>query len=287
MRILLLGKNGQVGWELQRTLLPIGEVIAFGSNEVNLADFKAIIRIIKETKPNFIVNAAAYTDVDRAEEEPELAMVINSDAVGVIAETAKTIGAALIHYSTDYIFDGKKNTPYTEEDEPNPINVYGKTKAAGEKVIRQVGVPFFIFRTSWVYGLRGKNFLLTIMRLAREREKLFIVNDQFGSPTWSRMIAETTSVILAKHANQIDEKQGIYNLSSGGEATWYDFANEILARVGKDMNVCLSPIATSEYKTPASRPTFSVLSNKKLTSMLGISIHDWRYCLKIALEDLI
>jgi dTDP-4-dehydrorhamnose reductase len=189
-RILLTGKNGQVGWELQRTLATLGEVVTLDRQDLDLADPDSIRRVVREHKPNLIVNAAAYTAVDKAEEESDLAMVINGTAPGILAEEAKRLSAAIIHYSTDYVFDGSKNTPYTEEDAPNPLNVYGRTKLAGERAIQAVGAPYLILRTSWVYGMRGKNFLLTILRLARERNEIKVVNDQIGAPTWSRIIAQ-------------------------------------------------------------------------------------------------
>ena len=196
-RILVTGRNGQVGFELQRNLAGRGQVVAVGRDEMDLSDPDAIRRVVREAKPDLIVNAAAYTAVDQAESEPELALAINGVAPGILAEEAKRLGVALIHYSTDYVFDGSKAAPYTEEDEPRPINVYGRTKLAGERAIQAVDVPHLILRTSWVYSARGKNFLLTILRLAREREELSIVDDQIGAPTWSRAIAMATGGILA------------------------------------------------------------------------------------------
>ena len=186
MKILLTGKNGQVGWELQRTLAPLGEVVAVDRQALDLANPDAIRALIREVKPALIVNPAAYTAVDKAESEPELAMAVNGIAPGIMAEEAKRLGAAMIHYSTDYVFDGTQTSPYTEKDRPNPGNVYGKTKLAGEQAIQAVGVPHLILRTSWVYGSRGRNFLLTILRLAQERDELKIVDDQIGAPTSSR-----------------------------------------------------------------------------------------------------
>ena len=193
MRILLTGKNGQVGWELQRALAPLGEVTACDREQLDLSDISQIRAKIRELRPQLIVNAAAYTAVDRAESEPEIAMQINATAPAAMAEAAKEVGALLIHYSTDYVFDGTSREPYTEDHATNPLNVYGKTKLAGEEAIRSSDASYLIFRTSWVYGARGKNFLLTILRLARERSELTIVNDQIGAPTWSRDIAEATA----------------------------------------------------------------------------------------------
>lgn len=291
MKILLLGKNGQVGWELQRTLLPLGEVIALGRQELDFTDFKAIQSTVRDLKPNLIVNAAAYTAVDKAEEEPEVAMAINGIAPGIFAEEAKKINAAIIHYSTDYVFDGTKNEPYTEEDEPNPINVYGRTKLAGEKAIQAVGVPHFIFRTSWVYGLRGRNFLLTILKLAQEQEELRIVSDQIGTPNWCRMIAEATSQILAQGLNDIVQfiylNSNIYNLSSTGSASWYDLAKKILATVLADNEIIckqVKPILTNELYLKAERPAYSVLDNKLVSYKFGLSLPEWEKLLEVAVS---
>ena len=285
-RIMLIGKNGQVGWELQRTLATLGRVVAFDRRQLDLSSPEQIRERVREIKPNLIVNAAAYTAVDKAEEEPEIAMAINGIAPGILAEEAKNLNAAIVHYSTDYVFDGTKATPYTEQDETNPLNVYGKTKLEGEQAIQAVGAPHLILRTSWVYGFRGRNFLLTILRLAREREELRIVNDQTGSPTWSRMIAEATAQILAQGDSILTEKQGIYNLSAGGQTSWYGFTKIILThntetslRVKK-----LTPIPTSEYPTPARRPAYSVLSNEKLKKVFGLTMPDWDRALQLVLE---
>ena len=209
-KILLTGKNGQVGWELERSLQPLGQVIAFDRSGLDLASPDSIRAVIREVKPELIVNPAAYTAVDKAESEPDLAMAVNGVAPGIIAEEAKRLGAALIHYSTDYVFDGTKAEPYTEDDVPKPINVYGKTKLAGEQAVQAIGVPHLIFRTSWVYGMRGKNFLLTILRMAKEKDELRIVDDQFGAPTWSRMIAETTAQVLAQFYSPFAQRSSTY-----------------------------------------------------------------------------
>lgn len=288
MKILLLGKNGQVGWELHRTLAPLGEIIALGRKELDLADFTRVRETVRETRPNLIVNAAAYTAVDRAEEEQELAMAINGVAPGILAEEAKRVNAGLIHYSTDYVFDGTKTTPYTEEDEPNPINVYGKTKLEGERAIQTVGVPHLIFRTSWVYGLRGSNFLLTILRLAQEQEELRVVDDQIGAPTWSRMISEATAQIVAQGVTDIYEFvsrfSGIYHLTASGSTSWYGFAKAILEvnlYQDKQLVKVIRPIPTSEYLTLAHRPLYSVLGNKKVNHIFGLALPDWRTQLEV------
>jgi dTDP-4-dehydrorhamnose reductase len=291
-RILLTGKNGQAGWELQRTLATLGEVIALDRHGLDLANPDSIRRVVRERKPNLIVNAAAYTAVDKAEEESDLAMAINGMAPGILAEEAKELGAAVIHYSTDYVFDGNKNGPYTEDDAPNPLNVYGKTKLAGEQAIQAVGAPHLIFRTSWVYGTRGKNFLLTILRLAKERDELRIVNDQIGAPTWSRMIAEATAQVIAQLAlpkgkGWGDGISGIYHLTAAGQTSWFGFAKAILNYIpGSAAHAPrLTPITTQEYPTPAQRPKNSVLSNVRLRQKFGLESPLWEIGLRLSLEE--
>ena len=294
-RILLIGKNGQVGWELRRTLAPLGEVIALDHQEMDLADPDAIRGVMREQRPHLVVNAAAYTAVDKAEEETDLAMAINGTAPGILAEEAKRAGAFLVHFSTDYVFDGEKESPYTEEDAPNPINVYGKTKLAGEQAIQAVGTPHLILRTSWVYGARGKNFLLTILRLARERPELKVVNDQTGAPTWSRMIAEATAQILAKiyststsRVTRTSNVGDIYHLTGSGETTWFGFAEAILAeatRLISSPSMRLTPISTAEYPQPARRPRNSLMSNRKLGDTFGLVMPSWQDMIKLCLEE--
>ena len=279
-KILLLGKNGQVGWELQRTLAPLGNVIALDQEELDLVRVGDIRRTVQEIKPDIIVNAAAYTSVDKAESEPDLAMAINRDAPGVLAEEAKKLGALLVHYSTDYVFDGTKDTPYTEEDKPNPLNVYGKTKLAGEQAIQAVDGNHLIFRTSWVYGTRGQNFFLTMLRLAREREEIRVVDDQIGAPTWCRMIAESTALILAQGINReegfsgyFEERKGIYHMTARGQTSWYGFAEKIFEAVPDPERKLkrLVAVKTEEYPTVAQRPRRSVLSNIKLFQIFKLT----------------
>ena len=215
MKILLIGKNGQVGWELHRTLAPLGEVVAVDFPEINFTDPAALRRLVAETRPNVVVNAAAYTAVDKAETERELCHQINATGPGVLAEEAKKIGALLVHYSTDYIFDGTKPTPYVETDTPNPLGAYGESKLAGDQAVQASGVDHLIFRLCWVYGARGQNFLLTMQRLAREREKLRVVRDQVGCPTWARMIAEATAFAI-RQVTQSAESVGLQRCVSSG-----------------------------------------------------------------------
>jgi len=292
-RILVTGRNGQVGFELLRSLAGQGQVIAVGRDQLDLSDPDSIRRTVRETGPDLIINAAAYTAVDRAESEPELALAINGVAPGILAEEAKRLGSALIHYSTDYVFDGTKGAPYTEDDEPRPINAYGRTKLAGERAIEAVDVPHLILRTSWIYGARGKNFLLTILRLAREREELSIVDDQVGAPTWSRALAAATGDILRRlgygqpgFGDACTQQRGIYNLSAAGQTSWHGFAAAILAQAASappgqsDFALARVPvlkrIQTEQYPLPAGRPRYSVLANAKLQRAFGFAMADWK-----------
>ena len=277
-KILLIGSNGQVGWELQRSLAPLGEVLALDRQALDLAQSDALRAAIRGTRPELIVNAAAYTAVDRAEAEADLAMSINGLAPGVMAEEAKALGALLVHYSTDYVFDGAKSTPYTEADPPRPINTYGRSKLAGEQAIQTVGCRHLIFRTSWVYGLRGHNFLLTMRRLAKEKEQLSIVADQIGAPTWSRMISEATTLALRG-----DPPDGIYHMTSAGSASWHDFARAILETQGWGGR--LIPIPAQDYPLPAQRPANSRLDNGKLAAIFGLALPEWQRALALCLGD--
>jgi len=247
---------------------------------------------VREIRPNLIVNAAAYTAVGKAEEEPGIAAAVNSIAPGILAEEAKKINAAIVHYSTDYVFDGTKTEPYTEEDKPNPLNMYGKTKLEGEKAVQAAGAPYLIFRTSWVYGLRGKNFFLAILQLAKEKEELQVVDDQIGAPTWSRMIAEATAQVLAQIYSpfttcSFEEVSGIYHLTAEGQTSWYGFAKAILDAIPDNDKKCkkITPISSSEYPTSVKRPKNSLLSNTKLKKTFGISLIDWEQALKLAIEE--
>lgn len=290
MKILLIGSNGQVGYELQRSLK--GEIIALSSQQLDLADTAAIRRTVAEIKPNLIVNAAAYTAVDKAESEPELAFAINATAPQVLAEEAQKLNALLVHYSTDYVFDGSKTGAYAETDPTNPQSVYGKSKLAGEQAIQAVGAHHLIFRTSWVYGTRGKNFLLTILRLAQERDHLRVVADQIGAPTWCRSIAEATASTVAKwdfltpHPSPLT---GIYHLSCGGQASWHGFAQAILQNYPKPLKVTadkVEAITTEQYPLPAKRPANSVLDNGKLAQDFGLKLPDWQEALTMAMAEI-
>lgn len=293
MKVLLTGATGQVGWELARTLLPVGDVIAVDRSQADLADLNSLRAIIQHHKPDVIVNPAAYTAVDKAETEQELAFLINAEAPGVMAEEAKKIGALLVHYSTDYVFDGTKSTPYTEDDATNPINVYGRSKLAGEQSIQSVAGDYLILRTSWVYASRGNNFLKTILRLAADREELKIVADQIGSPTWARLIAETTAhivrqALLERRANRFNA--GIYHLTSTGDTSWHGFAQQIVDSVREQGKVALKnksiyPIPTTDYPLPAIRPTNSRLSTHRLEQQFGLTMPSWDNALRLCMQE--
>ena len=251
---------------------------------------------MRELAPTLIVNAAAYTAVDKAEEEAELAMTINGIAPGILAEEAKKLGASLVHYSTDYVFDGKKSTPYTEEDEPNPLNVYGKTKLAGDRAIQDSDIPYLIFRTSWVYGMRGHNFLKTMLRLFAERDEVRVVDDQVGSPTWCRAIAEITAQVLActlynRNDTALKDIAGIYNLTATGKTSWCGFAAAIrdYASTTNDklLKCKVMPITTKEYPTPARRPQNSVLTCDKLKNTIGPDVIGWERQLELCLDKML
>ncbi len=289
--ILLTGASGQVGWELQRTLSTLGRVVAPGHAEFDLARPDTLAAALRDIKPDLIVNPAAYTAVDKAESEQELAYAINAEAPHILAKEAARLGITLVHYSTDYVFDGSQFSAYAETDTPNPLGVYGASKLAGEELVQASGAAHLILRTSWVYGTRGKNFLLTMQRLARERDKLSVVADQFGAPTWARSIAEATAQMLAlwlaPGATAADRQRlsGVYHLTCGGRTSWHGFAEAIL----QDMQArgekipALKAITTAEYPTPALRPANSVLSNDKLEQVFGIRMPAWQDALSLCL----
>ena len=291
MRIVLTGKTGQVGHQLERSLQGLGEVIALDSQQMNLADPDAIRATLRELKPQLIINPAAYTAVDQAEKEEDLAQRVNGIAPGIMAEEAKALGAALIHYSTDYVFDGTKAGAYVETDATNPQNVYGRSKLAGEEAIAAAGIPYLILRTSWVYGMRGKNFLLTVKRLAAERDELRIVADQIGAPTWSRTIADTTAHIVARlqpHGTSLardewEAASGIYHLTAQGSTSWHGFTEAIVAHPSTPKKPVVKPITTEEYPLPARRPKNSVLSCAKLIGKF-CDLPQWDKALQLCLE---
>jgi len=276
MKILVTGRDGQVGGELAKSLAGLGDIVVLGRTQMDLANPDSVRDAIRAERPSLIINAAAYTAVDLAESAQELAYAINAQAPGIIAEEAKILGAALIHYSTDYVYNGGKQGPWVETDATGPLSVYGQSKLEGEQAIAAVGVPHLIFRTSWVYGLTGKNFLLTMLRLAQSRPELSIVSDQTGAPTWSRTIAEATAVALRKVQNldRLSELSGIYHLCAGGQTSWYGFAEKIFSHPFVAQKPALKPIPTEDYPTPAQRPKNSVMSTAKFQQNFG-SLPSW------------
>ncbi|NBC47675.1 MAG: dTDP-4-dehydrorhamnose reductase [Gammaproteobacteria bacterium] len=291
-RILLIGADGQVGWELRRTLAPVGQVIAASlagqdGPAVDLTDAASLRRLFNETAPDVVINAAAYTAVDKAESEPELAQAINGDALAILAELCEAPRVPVIHYSTDFVFSGITDHPYREDDPAEPKSVYGQTKLAGERALLDSAAPALVFRTAWVYGVRGSNFLLTMLNLFRERSELRIVEDQIGTPTWSRMLAEVTAQISYRllHGDlDIEQVKGLYHVTAGGATSWYGFAEAIREATGSDCR--LNPIPTSEYPAPAQRPAYSVLDTGHFRRTFGLALPDWRHSLALCLADL-
>ncbi|MXS83505.1 dTDP-4-dehydrorhamnose reductase [Nitrosomonas oligotropha] len=285
MKILLFGKNGQVGWELQRSLAPLGELIALSSSSEefcgDLDDLAGIQQTIRQVSPDIIVNAAAYTAVDKAESEPERAYALNAQAPAVLAQEAKRLNAWLIHYSTDYVFNGRSSQPYLETDDCDPLNVYGESKLEGEKSIRSSGCLHLIFRTSWVYAAYGNNFIKTILHLAQQRDKLTIVDDQIGSPTGAELIADITAHAL-RMIEQKPKVSGLYHLTASGNTSWYGFAKFILENAEranyplKIQSIALQPIASSDFPLPAKRPFNSRLNTEKLTKNFALVLPSWQ-----------
>jgi dTDP-4-dehydrorhamnose reductase len=293
VRLLVIGANGQVGCELRQSLAPLGEVIALDRAACDLARPAEVARILRAATPDVIVNAAAYTAVDRAEQEEELATLINGTAVGEIAQAARQLGALLIHYSTDYVFDGRKDAPYAEDDVPSPISAYGRSKLAGERAIAQCGGRYLIVRTSWIYAARGHNFLKTVLRLARERDELRIVDDQIGAPTWARDLAAATAVMTRQARQEIardDFESGLFHVTGSGATSWFIFAQAavkqaeqsgLLARKSK-----IVPIASSEYPVAATRPKNSRLSGARARHRFQIALPEWEQSLAVCMREL-
>jgi len=282
MKILLLGANGQVGTELQRTLFVLGELKSCTRVQANLEDLQGLRSLIQDYQPNIIVNAAAYTAVDQAESDKDKAELVNATAVSVIAQEAKSLDAWLVHYSTDYVFDGEKLDAYVESDPTNPINVYGSTKCKGEELISSSGCKYLIFRTSWVYGSHGSNFAKTMVRLFQEKDELSIVNDQIGVPTSAELIAGVTSNCLIQALQKDTDLSGIYHLAPSGNTSWFGYAEYLLEK-GKSIidglsgqSVILNPVTTSQYPTPAKRPENSLLNTNKIKQTFGVFMPPWQ-----------
>jgi dTDP-4-dehydrorhamnose reductase len=295
MKILLTGKDGQVGFELQRALAPLGEVFAVDQPECDMADSQAIRRLVRSFNPDIIVNPAAYTAVDKAEAEPELADAVNAVAPGLFGEEAAKLGAWVVHFSTDYVFDGMKTGAYTEDDATNPQSVYGRTKRDGENALQQSGARYLIFRTSWVVGAHGNNFAKTILRLAGERDSLTVVADQYGAPTSAALLADVTAQVVRQ--KQCEGKDGfpfgLYHLAAGGETNWCDYArfvvSEALAagRVLKLLPEAIQPIPASEYPTAAKRPANSRLDTGKFRGTFDLELPDWRGGVRHILQQIL
>jgi dTDP-4-dehydrorhamnose reductase len=298
-RILLTGSTGQVGGELLQTLKPLGVVVAPSRTEMNLANAASVRDTIRAIRPRWIVNPGAYTAVDKAESEPDLAYAINAEAVRVMGQEARAIGAGVIHFSTDYVFDGSGSAPYLETDATRPVSVYGASKLEGERALAESGAGHMIFRTSWVYGARGKNFLLTILKLARERETLRVVADQYGAPTWSRDLARMTAQVIGQCetaargqelAAVLADSSGLYHAAGAGETTWFGFAAEAV-RLQKEKEpgtrfAAIEAITTAQYPTPAQRPANSRMNCARLIERFGWKMMDWRDSLREVLAEL-
>ncbi len=291
MKILLTGKTGQIGEELNNIVGDLGNLITVDKEQLDLSKPNSIEPVILDIEPDIIINPAAYTAVDKAEEEPDLAMTVNAIAPGLLAKAARKVGAGLIHYSTDYVFDGCSEIPYKEEDPPNPLNVYGKTKLAGEKALAEAGVPFLIIRTGWVYSLHGKSFLRTIKKLAEEKDIIQVVDDQIGAPTWARSVALKTHQILKQCLNKkwLETKDpslsGIFHLTCQGKTSWHGFARKVLNISNASQNIKLIAIPTSDYPTPATRPSNSLLNNEKIQKVFGLDMPYWEDALKDCMDS--
>lgn len=293
MKIVLFGgKLGQLGWELRRTLAPLGEVVAVDRDDLDLRDASALAAFLREQAPQLIVNASAYTAVDRAETEQDLAFAINEQAPRVMAESARVLGAGLIHYSTDYVFDGTLGRPYVEDDTTNPLSIYGRSKLGGEQAIQAAGCAHLIFRTAWVFSTRGDSFITKTLQWARQKTELRVVDDQVSNPTWARMLAEATSMLLAQGAGDVPayvgEKSGLYHLAGWGFASRYEWAQQILANDPKrteQLVQTLRPARTDEFPAPAERPLFSALDCSHFERTFGLRLPPWQEALQRCMEN--
>jgi len=292
VKLLLFGRNGQLGRELEKGLLPLGEVKCLGQEDLDLCDIQALQKFLHDLRPDLIVNASAYTAVDRAESEEDKAMKVNALAPGVMAEAARRSGAVFIHYSTDYVFDGRKTSPYTEDDTTNPLNVYGKSKLAGEKNIMQAGDAYLILRTSWVYSMQGNSFVRKVLEWARKSDRLKIVDDQVSNPTWAAALAETTCMILSQNMKHLPERiregTGLYHLAGSGYTSRFEWAGEIIANAStrtENLARTIEPVSSVEFPTPARRPLFTALDCSKFEAAFGLRLPDWRESLRAAMTE--
>ncbi|MEI7970355.1 MAG: dTDP-4-dehydrorhamnose reductase [Betaproteobacteria bacterium] len=292
MKFLIIGANGQVGHELQRSLAALGRVTAVDYPELDIADTAALRAYVRAQAPDVLFNAAAYTAVDRAEADEATALAVNGTAPGVMAAEMADAGGLLVHYSTDYVFDGRTPGARVETDPPHPLSAYGRTKLAGEQAVAAAGGAHLIFRTAWVYGRRGGNFMLTMIRLMRERDELRVVADQHGTPTWCRTLADIPARIVRDHwldpAKRAVLASGLYHLTNGGETTWHEYAlaiRDLAPELAQRRHVTVHPIATAEYPLPAPRPAYSVLDNGRLARTFGIRAADWREALAVCLGE--
>ena len=296
MKILLLGKNGQVGWELQRSLAPLGELVALDRHNQDfcgdLTQLQGLAETVRVLRPDVIVNAAAHTAVDKAEIEPELARTLNALAPGVLAQEASKIGAWLVHYSTDYVFDGSGSRPWIETDEPAPLSVYGRTKLEGEQLIQAASARHLILRTSWVYAARGGNFAKTMLRLGQERERLTVIDDQWGAPTGAELLADVTAHAI-RHVLQHPRQAGLYHLAAQGEVTWNGYAKHVIAQAGRASSAIkiiakeVAAVPTSAFPTPATRPANSRLDTTKLQAAFGLRLPSWQQGLDRMLSEVL
>ncbi len=288
MRIFILAENGQLGWELCRTLAPLGEIIAVDYPKIDLERPETVCELIREIKPALVVNAAAYTAVDLAETERERAAKINAIAPGLLAEECNRLGAMFFHYSTDYVFDGTKGSPYTESDIPNPLSVYGRSKLEGEQLVRKAGGAHLIFRTSWVYSMRGQGgFISKVMQWSRRQETLRMVTDQIGNPTWARMLAEVAAQIAVRGQEYVAERSGLYHLAGSGFASRLEWAKMILEldpNKQEQITKEIVPALTADFPTPAERPLFSALDCSKFESTFDLKLPGWQSALKLAMQ---
>jgi dTDP-4-dehydrorhamnose reductase len=288
MRIFILAENGQLGWELCRTLAPLGEIIAVDYPKIDLMHPETVCELIRDVKPALVVNAAAYTAVDLAETEHERARMINAIAPGLLAEECKRLGATFFHYSTDYVFDGQKGVPYIESDKTNPLSVYGSSKLEGERLVQSVGGAYLIFRTSWVYSMKGQaGFISKVLQWSRQQETLRMVTDQVSSPTWARMLAEVTAQIAVRGQEYVTERSGLYHLAGSGFASRLEWAKMILEldpHKHEQITKEIQPTVTADFPTPAERPLFSALDCSKFEATFDLKLPDWQTALRLAMR---